>query len=151
MATPGAHLALFRRTGAGHHHQLESSACFYAFLQHFIPLTDLPRRGRHGSKHRYWDKMPGDRWREVANPGLQMSFMWSHPARSCRSRGCEFGQCAVELTDGEPAYLLRHPEHQGVQDPVAAQPAVASRTPPALYARRRAGAWLRWIGDGSGE
>ncbi|HED8921561.1 TPA: hypothetical protein R6G41_006516, partial [Pseudomonas aeruginosa] len=88
----------------------------------------------HG-KHSLLDKMPGDRWQKFANLRLYLSFMWSHPGKKLLFMGCEFGQWREWNHDGElDWYLLRYPEHQGVQDLVAALNRLY-RELPALHAR----------------
>ncbi|MEM8305727.1 1,4-alpha-glucan branching enzyme, partial [Morganella morganii] len=99
-------------------------------------------------KHSLLDKMPGDRWQKFANLRLYLSFMWSHPGKKLLFMGCEFGQWREWNHDGElDWYLLRYPEHQGVQDLVAALNRLY-RELPALHARDGEALGFEWlIGD----
>ncbi|RCI70543.1 1,4-alpha-glucan branching enzyme, partial [Pseudomonas aeruginosa] len=128
-----------------HHHQL-TFGLLYAFSEHFI-LPISHDEVVHG-KHSLLDKMPGDRWQKFANLRLYLSFMWSHPGKKLLFMGCEFGQWREWNHDGElDWYLLRYPEHQGVQDLVAALNRLY-RELPALHARDGEALGFEWlIGD----
>ncbi|MGK3001497.1 1,4-alpha-glucan branching protein GlgB [Pseudomonas aeruginosa] len=128
-----------------HHHQL-TFGLLYAFSEHFI-LPISHDEVVHG-KHSLLDKMPGDRWQKFANLRLYLSFMWSHPGKKLLFMGCEFGQWREWNHDGElDWYLLRYPEHQGVQDLVAALNRLY-RDLPALHARDGEALGFEWlIGD----
>ncbi len=97
-----------------HHHQLTFSLV-YAFSENFVlPISHDEVVHGKGSLLR---KMPGDRWKQLANLRAFLAFMWSHPGKQLLFMGTEFAQ-ESEWADGRSLdwWLLNHPEHSGIAD-----------------------------------
>ena len=113
-----------------HHHELTFSM-IYAFTENFIlPLSH--DEVVHG-KGSLLGKMPGDRWRQLANLRALYGYMWAHPGKKLLFMGGELAQ------EGEWNHnvsldwqLLERPEHAGVQRLVRDLNHVY-RSEPALY------------------
>jgi 1,4-alpha-glucan branching enzyme len=113
-----------------HHHELTFSM-IYAFTENFIlPLSH--DEVVHG-KGSLLGKMPGDRWRQLANLRALYGYMWAHPGKKLLFMGGELAQ------EGEwnhnvslDWHLLERPEHAGIQRLVRDLNHVY-RSEPALY------------------
>ncbi|HEX6762655.1 MAG TPA: 1,4-alpha-glucan branching protein GlgB [Gaiellaceae bacterium] len=97
-----------------HHHELTFSLV-YAWNENFVlPLSH--DEVVHG-KGSLLQKMPGDRWQQLANLRALYAYMWAHPGKKLLFMGCELATPwewseQVEL----PWSLLEHGEHAGVRD-----------------------------------
>jgi 1,4-alpha-glucan branching enzyme len=97
-----------------HHHELTFSLV-YAWNENFLlPLSH--DEVVHG-KRSLLQKLPGDRWQQLANLRALYGYMWAHPGKQLLFMG---GELAQEREWSEPAgsldwHLLEHPDHAGVQ------------------------------------
>ena len=97
-----------------HHHELTFSLV-YAWNENFVlPLSH--DEVVHG-KGSLLEKMPGDRWQQLANLRALYAYMWAHPGKKLLFMG---GELATPWEWSETAELpwglLEHHEHAGVRD-----------------------------------
>ncbi len=95
-----------------HHHDLTFSLV-YAWNENFIlPLSH--DEVVHG-KRSLLSKMPGDRWRQLANLRALYAYMWAHPGKKLLFMGGELATpWEWSETTEMPWWLLEHAEHVGV-------------------------------------
>jgi 1,4-alpha-glucan branching enzyme len=97
-----------------HHHELTFSLV-YAWNENFIlPLSH--DEVVHG-KGSLLQKMPGDRWQQLANLRSLFAYMWAHPGKKLLFMGSELAT-PWEWTERDelPWWLLDHADHSGVRD-----------------------------------
>ncbi|MEO6714530.1 MAG: 1,4-alpha-glucan branching protein GlgB [Mycobacteriales bacterium] len=145
-----------------HHHQMTFSM-MYAYTENFsLPISHDEVVHGKGSLLR---KMPGDRWKQLANVRCLLAYMWAHPGKQLLFMGQEFAQDA-EWSEARSLdwWLLDLPEHRGVHNLVRDLNRIYRDTP-ALYtqdvvpegfqwidandAASNAFTFLRWGSDGS--
>jgi len=144
-----------------HHHEMTFSM-MYAYSEHFV-LPISHDEVVHG-KGSLINRMPGDRWQELANLRAYLGFMWAHPGRKLLFMGSEFAQSAEWNADtGLDWWLLQFDEHQGIARTVQAINTAYQQTP-ALWQRdddpsgfewidandavANVFSWIRWDADG---
>ena len=133
------HEAVHRRY---HHHEL-TFGLLYAFSENFVlPLSH--DEVVHG-KGSLLNKMPGDRWQQMANLRAMFAWMWAHPGRPLLFMGAETAQ---EKEWSEVAGLdwdvLQWDQHRGVQTLVRTLNVLATAHP-ALWQRDFEPEGFRWI------
>jgi 1,4-alpha-glucan branching enzyme len=96
-----------------HHHQMTFSLV-YAWSENFVlPLSH--DEVVHG-KGSLYGKMPGDRWRKLAQLRALYAYMWAHPGKQLIFMGGELAQEAEWSQDRSlDWWLLDNPDHAGVQ------------------------------------
>ncbi|MCD6640012.1 MAG: alpha amylase C-terminal domain-containing protein, partial [Nocardioides sp.] len=101
-----------------HHHGQMTFSLVYAFTENYVlPISHDEVVHGKGSLLR---KMPGDRWKQLANLRAYLAFMWAHPGKQLLFMGCELGQESEWAESRElDWWLLEHPEHEGVRAMVA--------------------------------
>lgn len=145
-----------------YHHDEMTFSLMYSFSENFI-LPFSHDEVVHG-KGSLVNRMPGDRWQELANFRTYLAFMWAHPGKKLLFMGTEFAQSTEWSSEkGIDWPLLQYPEHQGILDTVTDLNALYS-TEPALWERdndprgfewidgadsdRNIFSWLRWSDNG---
>ena len=125
-----------------HHHQLTFSLV-YAFSENFVlPLSH--DEVVHG-KRSLVDKLPGDRWQELANLRALYGYMWAHPGKKLLFMGGEIAQWRE--WDAESSldwHLLEERDHQGVQSLVRDLNRIYRETP-ALWEDDFEPSGFRWL------
>jgi 1,4-alpha-glucan branching enzyme len=125
-----------------HHHQLTFSL-MYAFSENFIlPLSH--DEVVHG-KRSLLQKMPGDRWQQLANLRALYAYMWAHPGKKLLFMGGELAQEREWDHAGSlDWHLLEQAGHAGVQSLVRDLNRVY-REEPALHEVDFDPAGFRWL------
>jgi 1,4-alpha-glucan branching enzyme len=125
-----------------HHHQLTFSM-MYAYSENFVlPISHDEVVHGKGSLVR---KMPGDRWKQLANVRTLLGFMWAHPGKQLIFMGTEFAQDA-EWHEGRSLdwWLLDLPEHRGVHNLVRDLNTIY-RSSPAMFTQDVTPEGFQWI------
>jgi 1,4-alpha-glucan branching enzyme len=125
-----------------HHHQMTFSMV-YAYSENYIlPISHDEVVHGKGSLLR---KMPGDRWRQLANLRAYLAFMWAHPGKQLLFMGSEFAQESEWAESRElDWWLLDHVEHRGVQSLVRDMNRLYAETP-ALWSLDQDEHGFAWI------
>src|SRR6202035_73604 len=125
-----------------HHHEL-TFGLLYAFSENFVlPLSH--DEVVHG-KGSLLNKMPGDRWQQMANLRSLYAWMWAHPGRPLLFMGGEIAQ-EREWTEQHSLdwHLLEWDQHRGVQALVRTLNDLMAEHP-ALWERDFDPEGFRWI------
>ncbi len=125
-----------------HHHELTFSLV-YAWNENFIlPLSH--DEVVHG-KGSLLEKMPGDRWQQLANLRALYAYMWAHPGKKLLFMGGELATPWEWADEGElPWSLLEHADHAGMRDLVRDLNAIY-RDEPALWEVDFASDGFQWL------
>lgn len=96
------------------HHDKMTFGLVYAWTENFIlPISHDEVVHGKGSLLR---KMPGDRWKQLANVRAYLAFQWTHPGKQLIFMGTEYAQDAEwSEAAGLDWWLTEKPEHKGVQ------------------------------------
>ncbi|CAN5672067.1 1,4-alpha-glucan branching protein GlgB [soil metagenome] len=125
-----------------HHHQMTFSMV-YAYSENFV-LPFSHDEVVHG-KGSLLNKIPGDRWQQMATLRALYAFMWAHPGKQLIFQGCEFAQ-GGEWSEGRSLdwWLLDGDDHSGVLRLVSDLNATYRETP-ALYTQDVRPEGFSWI------
>jgi len=126
-----------------YHHQQMTFSMMYAYSENFLlPISHDEVVHGKGSLLR---KMPGDRWRQLANLRTYLAYMWAHPGKQLLFMGAEFAQ-ESEWAEGRELdwWLLEHVEHKGVQSLVRDMNRTYADTP-ALWSMDQDPTGFAWI------
>jgi len=126
-----------------YHHQQMTFSLVYAYSESYIlPISHDEVVHGKGSMLR---KMPGDRWRQLANVRAYLAYMWAHPGKQLLFMGQEFAQDAEWAEQRQlDWWLLDHVEHRGVQAMVRDMNRVYAGTP-ALWSQDHDPEGFGWI------
>jgi 1,4-alpha-glucan branching enzyme len=126
------------------HHQGEMTfSLVYAFNENFV-LPISHDEVVHG-KGSLLNKMPGDRWQQLANLRVFLGYMFGHPGKKLLFMGCEFAQEREWNHDQSlDWHLLDNPAHAGVQRLVRDLNKLYQATP-ALYQQDFVPEGFEWI------
>jgi len=97
-----------------YHHGRATFSMIYAYHENYV-LVLSHDEVVHG-KGSIVQKMPGDRWQQMANVRLFLAWMFAHPGKKLLFQGIDFGQ-SEEWSHAHslPWHLLGYEEHQGIQ------------------------------------
>ena len=125
------------------HHDELTFSLVYAFSENFVlPLSH--DEVVHG-KGSLLQKMPGDRWQQLANLRALYGYMWAHPGKKLLFMGSELAQEQEWDHDASLEWhLLESPGHEGVQALVR-DLNNAYRNEPALWELDAEPEGFRWI------
>jgi 1,4-alpha-glucan branching enzyme len=125
-----------------HHHEL-TFGLLYAFTENFV-LPISHDEVVHG-KGSLLNKMPGDRWQQMANQRALLAWMWAHPGRQLLFMGCEIAQ-EREWSEAHSLdwHVLDWDQHRGMQALVRTLN-ILQREHPALWELDFAPEGFRWI------
>jgi 1,4-alpha-glucan branching enzyme len=126
-----------------YHHGEMTFSLVYAWSENYVlPISHDEVVHGKGSLLR---KMPGDRWRQLANLRAYLGFMWAHPGKQLLFMGAEMGQ-ESEWAEARELdwWLLDHPEHRGVHSLVRDLNAVYAATP-ALWSKDDDPSGFQWV------
>lgn len=97
-----------------YHHGMATFSMIYAYHENYV-LVLSHDEVVHG-KGSLVQKMPGDRWQQMANVRMFLSWMFSHPGKKLLFQGIDIGQ-SEEWNHNQslPWHLLDYAEHVGIQ------------------------------------
>jgi 1,4-alpha-glucan branching enzyme len=126
-----------------YHHGEMTFSLVYAWSENYVlPISHDEVVHGKGSLLR---KMPGDRWKQLANLRAYLGYMWAHPGKQLLFMGCELGQESEWAESRElDWWLLDHPEHRGVHSLVRDLNSVYTGSP-ALWQRDDDPGGFQWV------
>jgi len=97
-----------------YHHGMATFSMIYAYHESYV-LVLSHDEVVHG-KGSMVQKMPGDRWQQMANLRLFLAWMFAHPGKKLLFQGIDIGQ-SEEWSHSQslPWHLLDYPEHSGMK------------------------------------
>ena len=132
-----------------HHHGELTFSMLYAYDEKFI-LPISHDEVVHG-KGSLLNKMPGDRWQQLANVRAYLAYMWAHPGKQLLFMGSEFGQQSEwNQEHGLEWWILEQPSHQGLKSLVARLNQVYLENP-AMWQQDHVQGGFTWIDGGAAE
>ena len=132
-----------------HHHGELTFSMLYAYDEKFI-LPISHDEVVHG-KSALLNKMPGDRWQQLANVRAYLAYMWAHPGKQLLFMGSEFGQQSEwNQEHGLEWWILEQPSHQGLKDLVATLNRLYLENP-AMWQLDHSQGGFTWIDGGAAE
>ncbi|MDH4410008.1 MAG: 1,4-alpha-glucan branching protein GlgB [Verrucomicrobiales bacterium] len=97
-----------------YHHGTATFSMIYAYHENYV-LVLSHDEVVHG-KGSLVQKMPGDRWQQMANVRFFLAWMFAHPGKKLLFQGLDFGQSEEwNHAVGLPWHLLDFEEHAGIQ------------------------------------
>jgi 1,4-alpha-glucan branching enzyme len=126
-----------------YHHGQMTFSMVYAYSENYVlPISHDEVVHGKGSLLR---KMPGDRWRQLANLRGFLAYMWAHPGKQLLFMGSEFGQESEWAESRElDWWLLDNSDHRGVATLVRDLNALYADSP-ALWSLDTEGTGFQWI------
>ncbi len=126
-----------------YHHGQMTFSMVYAYSENYVlPISHDEVVHGKGSLLR---KMPGDRWRQLANLRCFLAYMWAHPGKQLLFMGSEFGQESEWAESRElDWWLLDNADHRGVQSLVRDLNSLYKDSP-ALWTLDTEGSGFEWI------
>lgn len=131
------------------HHNKMTFSIVYAFSENFLlPISHDEVVHGKGSMLR---KMPGDRWKQLANLRAFYAFQWAHPGKQLIFMGCEFGQEGEwNQEHGLEWWMADMEPHKGLQTLIRELNTVYRETP-ALFEKDNDPAGFEWIRGDDGD
>ena len=97
-----------------YHHGMATFSMIYAYHENYV-LVLSHDEVVHG-KGSVVQKMPGDRWQQMANLRFFFAWMFAHPGKKLLFQGLDFGQSGEwDYAQSLPWDLLEYDEHRGIQ------------------------------------
>ncbi|HET9828445.1 MAG TPA: 1,4-alpha-glucan branching protein GlgB [Nocardioidaceae bacterium] len=126
-----------------YHHGQMTFSLVYAYSENYVlPISHDEVVHGKGSLLR---KMPGDRWRQLANLRTFLAYMWAHPGKQLLFMGSEFGQESEWAESRElDWWLLDNADHRGVHSLVRDMNRIYRETS-ALWSLDNEGSGFEWI------
>ncbi len=126
-----------------YHHGQMTFSMVYAYSENYVlPISHDEVVHGKGSLLR---KMPGDRWRQLANLRSFLGYMWAHPGKQLVFMGTEFAQESEWAESRElDWWLLDNADHRGVHSMVRDMNRTY-REHAALWSLDTDGAGFEWI------
>ncbi|MEX2578617.1 MAG: 1,4-alpha-glucan branching protein GlgB [Verrucomicrobiales bacterium] len=132
-----------------YHHGMATFSMIYAYHESYV-LVLSHDEVVHG-KGSLVQKMPGDRWQQMANLRMFFAWMFAHPGKKLLFQGMDFGQSDEWNHDVSlPWQLLQYGEHNGIQKLVRDLNRLYT-TEPALYELDHEPGGFEWIDHGDAK